>query len=170
MPVEVVPATADQESIVANLLELYCYDFSEFIDLTLNPDGRFQYPRLSEYWSVEGRHPFLVRGDGQLVGCVLVSRGSRISGDPQVWDMSEFFIVRNRRRRGLGLIVAQTVWSLLSGRWEVRVLAHNAPAVRFWQVATSAYGPRRSHVTLPKAPEQQWHVFAFESSGEPRRS
>jgi hypothetical protein len=33
--IELVSATADQEPILANLLELYMHDFSEFLDLDL---------------------------------------------------------------------------------------------------------------------------------------
>jgi len=39
--IELVPATAGQEPILANLLELYTYDFSEFHDLDLGEVARF---------------------------------------------------------------------------------------------------------------------------------
>ena len=79
--IEVIPAQPDQEAILANLLELYLHDFSEFRDLELEPDGTFGYRRLSLYWSESGRHPFLVWVEGKLAGFVLVKRGSEVSGD-----------------------------------------------------------------------------------------
>jgi hypothetical protein len=39
--VEIIPALEEQEPILANLLELYAHDFSEFIDLNLGADGRY---------------------------------------------------------------------------------------------------------------------------------
>jgi predicted acetyltransferase len=114
--IEVLLAEAAQEPVVANLLELYAHDFSEFIDLQLQPDGRFGYPGLSRYWREDGCVPLLVRVDGQLAGCVLIAKGSRISADPQVWDMAEFFIVRGHRRRGLGAAVAHEIWRAISPR------------------------------------------------------
>ncbi len=39
--IQVIPATADQAPILANLLELYAHDFSEFHDLDIGEDGRF---------------------------------------------------------------------------------------------------------------------------------
>jgi hypothetical protein len=78
--VELVPATLEQAPILANLLELYAHDFSEFHPIELGADGRFGYPRLSSYWSERGRHPFLAKVDGKLAGLVLVSTGSGISG------------------------------------------------------------------------------------------
>jgi len=88
--IEVIPATLEQKPILANLLELYGHDFSEFHDIDLGPDGRFGYKCLPLYWSEPGRHPFLVRVDGRLAGFAFVKRGSEVSGDETVWDMAEF--------------------------------------------------------------------------------
>ena len=41
---EVIPAAAEQEPAVANLLELYAHDFSEFHHLEIEATGRFGYP------------------------------------------------------------------------------------------------------------------------------
>src|ERR1700732_3731876 len=97
---ELIPATPDQGSILANLLELYAHDFSEFHDLELGADGRFGYNSLPLYWRESNRNAFLVRLDGKWAGFVLVKGGSEISGDETIWDMAEFFIVRGHRRRG----------------------------------------------------------------------
>ena len=45
--IEVISATAAQAPILANLLELYAHDFSEFHDLNIGEDGRFGYRSLS---------------------------------------------------------------------------------------------------------------------------
>ena len=66
--IEVIPAAPEQERTVANLLELYAHDFSEFHDLEIGADGRFSYPSLPLYWSEPGRYPFLVKMDGKLAG------------------------------------------------------------------------------------------------------
>src|SRR5450631_4195545 len=105
--VEVVPATLEQQPILANLLQLYAHDFSEFHDVDLGPDGRFVYASLPLYWSEPDRHPFLVRVDGRLAGFVLVKRGSEVSGDKTAWDMAEFFVIRGCRRRGIGTQIAR---------------------------------------------------------------
>src|ERR1041384_6939559 len=91
---EITRALPEQEPILANMLELYAHDFSEFTDITLGPDGRFGYKNLPLYWEDPNRHPFLIKTDGGLAGFALVTKGSDISGDPDVWDMTEFFIAR----------------------------------------------------------------------------
>lgn len=146
---------------MANLLELYAHDFSEFIDLQLQPDGRFGYPGLSRYWREDGCVPLLVRVDGQLAGCVLIAKGSRISADPQVWDMAEFFIARGYRRRGLGAAVAHEIWRRFPGAWEVRVLEGNQRAQAFWEAAIDAFTSSTATKRIIALHDKRWQVFSF---------
>jgi predicted acetyltransferase len=108
--IDIIPAGPEQESILANLLELYAHDFSEFHDIRPGPDGRFGYRGLPLYWSEPDHYPFLVRMEGELAGLVLVKKGSAVSGNEVVWDMAEFFVLRGYRRRGIGTQIAHEVW------------------------------------------------------------
>lgn len=161
--IRVLHAPAEQQKTVANLLELYAHDFSEFIDLQLKPNGRFGYPDLSRYWSEEGRFPFLVTVDGHLAGCVLVARGSRIGADRWVWDMAEFFIVRRYRKRGIGVAVAHEIWRRFPGPWEVRVLESNLPARAFWRAVVRAFASPMAEGRMMQVQEKWWEVFSFVS-------
>jgi predicted acetyltransferase len=114
--VEVIPAPPEQEPVLANMIELYAHDFSEFVDLKLGADGRFGYERLPLYWKEPGRHPFLIKAGGRLAGFVFVRRGSEISDDADVWDVAEFFILRGFRRLGVGTRAAHEVWRKFLGR------------------------------------------------------
>ena len=161
--VEVIRATLDQQPILANLLELYAHDFSEFLDLDLGPDGRFGYSDLPLYWTEPGRHPFLFRSDGKVAGFALVTRGSRVSGRETVWDMTEFFVVRGYRRCGVGTQLAQEVWRQLPGVWEIRVMQSNIPASNFWERAISTFtGGAIDSVSFEKR-DERWRLFSLES-------
>ena len=160
---EVFAAAPDQELILANLLELYAHDFSEFHNLELGPDGRFGYKHLSLYWREPGRYPFLVKVDGQLAGLVLVKRGEEGSRDENVWDMAEFFVVRGYRRRGIGTGVAHEVWRRFPGRWQVRVMEANRAAHRFWTQAISEFLGETVRPLSVEDNGERWHVFSFES-------
>ncbi|HXU44759.1 MAG TPA: GNAT family N-acetyltransferase [Thermoanaerobaculia bacterium] len=149
--------------MLANLLELYSHDFSEYMDLELEADGRFGYPWLSLYWQEEGRFPFLVTVDGHLAGFALVARGSRIGGDPDVWDMAEFFIARGYRKRGIGAAVARDIWRRFPGVWEVRVMASNEPASAFWRAAVARFTGGRAEEKHVETLGKRWHVFSFDS-------
>lgn len=160
---EVIPAAKDQEPVLANLLELYAHDFSEFLDIELGSDGRFGYQSLPLYWTEPNRHPFLARVDGSLAGFVLVRRGSEVSGEDSVWDMAEFFVVRGFRRRGIGTDLAHEVWRRFPGSWEVRVMESNQAAHPFWERAVSAFVGEAVSGNLVEKGSKRWRVFSFES-------
>jgi predicted acetyltransferase len=131
--------------------------------LDLGPDGRFGYESLPLYWSEPNRHPFLIRGDGKLAGLALVKRGSEISGNQTVWDMSEFFVLRGCRRRGIGMLAAQEVWRRFPGIWEVRVMQSNVLANLFWEQAISTFNGEAIQPVRVEKGGRYWQLFSFES-------
>jgi predicted acetyltransferase len=161
--IEVIPAAAEQESTVANLLELYAHDFSEFHHLEIEATGRFGYPSLPLYWSEPGRYPFLVKTGGNLAGLVLVKRGSEVSGNLTVWDMAEFFVLRGYRRRGIGTQAAHQVWSQFPGPWEVRVMQSNVSVHHFWERAISKFTGEGIHPVFVEKGGKRWKLYAFNS-------
>ena len=161
---EVVPAAKADEPIIANLLELYAHDFSEFYGVELGPDGRFGYKSLPLYWIEPGRHPFLVRIGGKLAGFVLVKSGSEVSGQENVWDMAEFFVARGYRRRGAGTKVTHEIWKRFPGAWEVRVVPENTSARDFWSHAISTFTGDAIHSVGVEKDGERWTLFRFESA------
>ena len=161
--VEVVPASSEQMPIVANLFELYSHDFSEFIELKLGADGRCGYEPLPLYWQDPDRHPFLIRVEGHWAGFAFVRRGSQVSGDQDVWDMTEFFIVRGCRRRGVGTTAARAIWRIFLGKWEVRVMDRNSKAQRFWKDAIHKFTGGAAQPALLEKDGKSWQVYSFES-------
>ena len=159
--IDVDLATREQAPVLANLLELYAHDFSELLALELGEDGRFGYARLPLYWKEPGRHPFFIRADGKLAGLALVNKGSEISGDPGVWDMAEFFVVRGWRRRGIGLLAAEHLWQHLPGSWEVRVAEVNVPAQLFWERAIEHFTGKAVEQLSLEQNGRNWRVFSF---------
>ena len=165
MPFELVRAELSHEPIVANLLQLYAHDFSEFCDLDLGADGRFGYEELPLYFRESTRHPFLVRKDGKWVGLIFVRRGSQVSQDENVWDMAEFFVVRGSRRRGVGTEIAHQVWRRFPGKWEIRVMEKNDSACHFWERAIAQFvGQGIASIRVNKDGDS-WRVFSFDSPG-----
>ncbi len=161
--IQLEPALREQSPILANLLELYAHDFSEFQPLEIGPEGRFGYEPLSLYWSESNRHPFLIRFNGTLAGLALLKRGSEISGNQDVWDMAEFFVLRGCRRHRIGTLAAQQVWRRFPGLWEVRVMQSNPSAISFWNRAISGFiGELIQPVRIEKD-GRSWKLFSFKS-------
>jgi len=161
--VQVVIATPEQQSIIANLLELYVYDFTEFHPVPLGSDGRFGYPGLESYWSLPDRFPFLFTVNGKLAGLALIDKGSKISRDPSIWDIREFFVLRAFRRRGIGVEAAHRIWRIFPGPWEVRVMQSNIAALSFWQRTISEFTGSTPQLQEIQIAGRLWSVFAFNS-------
>ena len=156
-------ALLKQSPILANLLELYAHDFSEFQPLDIGPDGRFGYKSLPLYWSESNRHPFLIRFGGKLAGLALVKRGSEISDRQEVWDMAEFFILRGCRRQRIGTLAAQEVWRRFPGLWEVRVMQSNPSAISFWTRAISDFIHESIQPVRIEKDGRSWQLYSFKS-------
>jgi predicted acetyltransferase len=161
--IEIIPAALEQKAILANLLELYTYDFWEFVELEIGPDGRFGYTDLDIYWTEPARHPLLVYVDSRLAGFALIDGLPRESADVTVWDVAEFFILRRYRRAGIGTQVAHLVWRRFPGRWQVRVIVSNEPAYRFWREAIKSFAGQEIVATRVKQGGRDRHLFSFES-------
>ncbi|HEY2480852.1 MAG TPA: GNAT family N-acetyltransferase [Caulobacteraceae bacterium] len=136
--VEVSLARAGERAALANLMQLYIHDFSEFWAGTgegeLQDDGRFADYPLDAYWREPSRIPLLFRIDGALVGFALLNAVGHGLGAIHR-NMAEFFIVRKYRRGGVGTAAARQVFSLYPGRWEVAVAQRNQAALPFWRQA-----------------------------------
>jgi predicted acetyltransferase len=156
-------ALSEQSPILANVLELYVHDFSEFQPLDIGPDGRFGYKSLPLYWSESNRHPFLIRFDGKLAGLALVKKGSEISDNQEVWDMAEFFVLRGCRRRRIGTLAAQEVWRRFPGLWEIRVMQSNPSATFFWKHAISDFMCESIQPVRIEKDGRSWQLYSFKS-------
>jgi predicted acetyltransferase len=141
MRVEVVPVSIEDKAVLRNLMELYLYDFSEFEPMDVDDHGLFGYRYLDHYWTDDGRRPLLIRADGKLAGFVLLREreGAHV--------VSEFFVMRAYRRRGVGLATMDALFGRYSGSWSFEVLDSNAGALPFWRrVATRLQGVREDHI------------------------
>jgi predicted acetyltransferase len=164
--IRLTPATLEDRPVLSNLYQLYIHDFTDFVDLELGDDGRFTYDPLPPYWSERNRFPFLVKADGRLAGFALVKKGSDFSGNPEVWDIADFFVVRGARGQGVGYRVAEEIWRRFPGPWEVRVMITNAPALAFWTRAVSRFTGHKLKPDLITCGDETRYLFNFESKGK----
>ncbi len=131
MEVTVEIAGAEEKPVLHRLLQLYLYDFTEFIGGELSAHGEYEDPYLDHYWQPaagETRVPYLVRVGGRLAGFALVRR----EGEGP-WTMAEFFVLRPYRRGGVGARVAKAVFERHPGAWSVHEVPANVPAQAFWR-------------------------------------
>lgn len=165
MRVQVIPASAEHQPTLRNLLQLYLHDFSEVLTRAPDRDGTFPYPYLDAYWTDEWRKPFLITADDEVAGFALVRTVSVVTGSAGVADMAEFFVVRGLRRHGVGRAAAHLLFARFHGTWEVRVIDHYPAAQAFWStvIDDAAEGPaeRSSWVNDEGL---RFDVFRFETA------
>ncbi len=137
MNYEIKKASLEEQETLNNLLQFYMYDFSEFMDLHVEDNGKFgDYP-LDSYWTENSRFPYLIKLDGKNAGFVLVKLIDK--DDDSYYSIAEFFIMNKYRRAGLGILVAKDIFRKHQGQWEVYQVDNNLPAQYFWKKAIEEY-------------------------------
>ena len=164
LSVRLVEITPQDRDCLCALMQLYAYDFSEFLDLDVASDGSFPVPSIDPYFTDFRRHGFLLHSQDRLVGFALVSEGSRLTSDEQVHDMAEFFVMRRYRKRGVGRGAASLLFDRFQGRWEVRQRVGNHAATRFWRRTIGDY--TGGHFEELSLDDERWRgqVQCFDTS------
>ena len=139
MKVSVRSAKEHEKDILDNLLQLYLHDFSEFSSQETDSRGRFTYPYLDHYWQDPQRFPFIIYVESNIAGFALVRREEDPDTGEPITEMTEFFILRMFRNRGIGNKAAVKLWNSFQGKWRVQVLNKNKRAYPFWKNAISRY-------------------------------
>lgn len=136
--VELTPAAAEHKSVLANLIQLYCYDFSEIRGYDLTAHGTFTYRYLDHYFTEDTREACFITAGGALVGFTMTRRL-----DDGIRAVSEFFVVRRHRRQGIGQDAARQMFRRHPGPWQLAFDHANHPAAQFWPRVTAsiAEGP-----------------------------
>lgn len=161
--IKIIKATEDQRPILANLLELYAYDFTEFFDFDIGDNGFYGYEKLPLFWIDPNRYPYLIYVKDKIAGLVMVQKGSPISDDHDIWDIAEFFIMKKYKRQGIGTAVAHQIWNRFTGKWQVRVLVENKIATNFWLNAVTSFTGLPPKTTIRQIKNDDWTIIQFES-------
>ena len=161
---DIYRASVGEQRIIDNLLQLYVYDFSASLGIDVEDDGRFPWDGLEEYWSKNSLYPFLFKANTKLAGFALIQHESVVTGDPNVWDMEDFFVVEKYRRSGIGRAVMTHLFREFVGRWEIRVLNGNDRALGFWRHVISAQCANTVEPATTLINSRSFDVFSFEVS------
>jgi predicted acetyltransferase len=146
MQIELVPTTADQLQLIANLYQYYAYESSDWEQEDVEPDGRFylHQPHLARYWQEPEWSANLILADGFIAGFLLIER-SELAGIDAL-EFADLFILKKYRRQGIARALTQQVLSR-GGTWLVRFYGEDELAVAFW---------RQMLAELPLGSRQVW--------------
>jgi predicted acetyltransferase len=152
--VALVDVASHERDALQQLIQLYAYDFSELLALDVGDDGRFPFRDLAPYWIDPWRRPYFIRVNGALAGLALLHTRGYFEERPDVNDVSEFFVLRRFRRRGIGERAAALAFASLPGAWEVRVRAPNVGAITFWRRVVDRY--TRGELREEQRDDEKW--------------
>ena len=138
MSVELLEIT-DRETL-DHLVQLYSYDFTEFVDVDLGPDGRYAFIDADIVWQMPTHDASFICVDRALAGFSLAYEDVSFR-DPTVktWWVAEFFVLRAYRRKDVGRRAATMLFDRLGGTWEVGQIPANESAQAFWRSVIADY-------------------------------
>ena len=139
MQVELKQVELEEREILANLLEKFDYEFSQYDGRDVNKLGLYGYPYLDCYWTDKDRRAYFIFVSGKLAGFAMIYN-YREEGDPETdFQISEFFVMYKYRRLGVG---KQAFFQLLDkhkGRCGLKCVSKNVSSVRFWENVINEY-------------------------------
>jgi len=139
MNIEIEKVIFEEKQILNNLLKMYCYEWSQYNNIDVDNQGSFEYEyHISDYWDKENHFPFFIKVNGILAGFVLIDDEFDLHLNYD-YAMSEFFIMYKYRQTGVGRYVANAVFDMFHGKWELKRHPHNIASVRFWDNIVSDY-------------------------------
>jgi predicted acetyltransferase len=149
--------------VLRNLFQYYLHDMAEWFEVQTQADGTYIYD-TSSIW-VKEYDAYLAKVGDSLVGFALVGSAEEWLGDIGAHDMHEFFVIRGFRRNGFGQTMATLVWNERPGKWLVRVLEANAPAVLFWRATIASHSDGSYKEEGRVVNGRPWRFFRFEAIG-----
>jgi len=167
MNITLRPVPIDEREILANLLEKFEYEFSQYNGQGVNKLGLYGYPYLDFYWTEEGRWPYFIEVDGKLAGFSMVNSRA-FEGTETDFKLAEFFVLYAYRRFGVGKQAFFKTLALHKGRWQLAYLPKNTGSMFFWNNTVSEYTKGdfelvKSHPGAKHIDGSLCDVFFFES-------
>ncbi|RLA39919.1 MAG: hypothetical protein DRR06_18315 [Gammaproteobacteria bacterium] len=137
MTIKLSLVPSDQKSQLGEYLDRYLVEHSQYKEIQNGPLSAAEYIYFPEYWREEGRYPYFIYRDSEIVGFILIRTVFRDEGS--FLQVSEFYILPEYRRAGVGIEAVSLLWQKLPGFWELHVLGNNSSAKVFWTKCCNAF-------------------------------
>lgn len=159
MQIELLPVDGHQADLMA-LIEQYQAELGE---ATSDPIATADLQAARAAASIEY---VLIATDRKVVGFAIVGRHGRARADFNGHTILAFFIMRERRRQGIGLAAAMKILSRHPGQWEIATHGANIPALSFWRSVADHYTSGRYEETWLQHPEWRGSIQTFSTPGD----
>lgn len=151
MKTEIIRVTEDRKTTLANLLEIYNYEFSQYDKLPFDDNGLFGYEYLDEYFTENDRFAYFIYADGQLAGFALLNKYPECDR-PIDWSIAEFFVSYNFRRQGVATEVIEQIFAKHKGCYHIKYHRKNTASVIFWNKIARKYSGGNYEIVVGDEP------------------
>lgn len=127
-----------EKNTLANLLEKYNYEFSQYDKRKFSSDGLFGYKYIDNYFTDEDRFAYFITVDGELAGFALINKYHECDR-PIDWSVAEFFVSYNYRRQGVATKAVDMIFERHKGYWHIKYHKNNSASVVLWHNIAEKY-------------------------------
>lgn len=120
-----------QKEVLANLLEKYEYELSQYDGRTFDAQGLFNYEYLDNYFNDEDRFAYFIYSNGRVAGFALINKIPECE-QPCDWSVAEFFIAYPYRRKRIASRAMVEIFRHHTGFWHIKYNNKNLAGVGFW--------------------------------------
>ena len=138
MKTEIRKVTLDKKDTLANLLEKYNYEFSQYDKRQFNDDGLFGYEYLNNYFIEDDRFAYFIYVDEILAGFALLNKHPECD-KPIDWSIAEFFVSYNFRRQGVATETVRQIFEIHKGYYHIKYHKKNKASAILWAKIARAY-------------------------------
>ena len=138
MNTRIKKVSVDEKEILRNLLEKYNYEFSRWNLEDVNFLGQYGYDYLDCYWTDENRYAFFIFADNKLAGFAMINNIPE-AYEPADYSVAEFFVMYKYRKDGVGRYVANELFNMFRGKWQIKMHPKNVASVCFWNKVVGEY-------------------------------
>jgi len=129
----------EDREILANLLEKYDYEFSQYDNRDVNRLGLYGYKYLDCYWLEDNRWAYFIEVDGHLAGFVMINEFAEAEDRKTDFSVAEFFVMYKYRQKGIGKQAFFMAVNLHRGKWQLKRHPKNLASVLFWDKVVNEY-------------------------------
>ncbi|MDZ5472178.1 GNAT family N-acetyltransferase [Bacillus sp. 31A1R] len=133
---ELVAVQSEKKSVLANLLEYYVYEFSPYLHIDVNEEGKYGFDKVEEYVESEQYSSYFIMVENQYAGFVIV----KIEKDgPFNYSIEQFFVLNRYNGKGIGKKAAIEIFNRYRGKWQITQTETNYHAQAFWRGVIKGY-------------------------------
>ncbi|EFP98409.1 GNAT family N-acetyltransferase [Vibrio caribbeanicus] len=115
---------------------------------------------LDSYWLDRNHVPYFIYVDDVLAGFALIRP---YPTSPDRLDVEQFFVLRKYKGQGVGKEAFEEILNIHPGKWQIRVLKENEPALAFWKSVVSHRVGENFEVCIDIDIDLEMHFIRFDT-------